>query len=72
MFLALLYGIIETSSKLMTVANLHESGVMPMVNKCYPGKGDMLTVYDALMLAIAFAGLVVEILKFSQKNSRQL
>lgn len=52
----------------MTVANLHESGVMPMVNKCYPGKGDMLTVYDALMLAIAFAGLVVEILKFNQKK----
>lgn len=56
------------SSELMTVANLHESGVMPMVNKCYSGKENMLSVSDALMLAIAFAALVVEILKFNQKK----
>lgn len=68
MFRAVLYGIIYISSKLMTVANLHESGVIPMVNKCYPGKGNMLSVFDALMFAISFATLVIEILKFNRKK----
>ncbi|KRM21528.1 hypothetical protein FC90_GL001301 [Latilactobacillus graminis DSM 20719] len=52
----------------MTVANLHESGVMPMVNKCCPRKGNMLSVFDALMFAISFATLVIEILKFNRKK----